>query len=262
MRDRTGLVQGWARVLWDAERRQMPVARLTAATPPLTDGDAYRVQLAVARLRQDVGHRVVGKKVGLTSLAMQQLIGVEEPDYGHLYDVMAVPDGGSISRDELIAPKVEPEVAFILGEPLPAGETTPDDVLRCTAELRPAIEVVDSRVRDWDIQWADTVADNGSSCRYVLGNASVAPRDLDVAAMQVVLSRDGTALASATMDAVMGSPLLSICWLARKLEEFSISLDEGDVILPGSPCKALDAAAGETYRASFTGLGDVSVSFR
>ncbi|SCG77911.1 2-keto-4-pentenoate hydratase [Micromonospora inositola] len=254
-------IQALADRLWEAETTTRPVPPLTEAEPPLRPEDAYAVQLAVADMRRGAGHRVVGKKIGLTSAAMQQLIGVDEPDYGHLFDVMSVADGGTIRRAELIAPKVEPEIAFVLAAPLPGRATTPEDVLRCTASIHPALEVVDSRVRDWRIRWADTVADNGSSARFVLGESAVEPRDLDLTALEVVLSRNCRAEASGTMDAVLGGPVLSICWLAHKLEEFDIALAEGDVILPGSPCKALDAGSGDTFHASFAGLGSVAVSF-
>jgi 2-keto-4-pentenoate hydratase len=245
--------------LWDAEVRCAPIEQLTAAPEGFHPADAYRVQLAVADIRRGLGHRVVGKKIGLTSKAMQQMAGVDEPDYGHLFDGMWIDDGGSFRRADLVHPKVEPELAFVLAKDL-RGWVTPAHVLAATAFVTPALEIVDSRIVDWRLTWADTVADNGSSARFVLAEQGFSPLGVDPRAIEVVLRRNGEVVGAAAMSEVLGSPLRAICWLARKLDEYGIGLRAGDVILPGSPCRAIDAQAGDEFVAEFTGMGSVSVA--
>ena len=245
--------------LWDAEQRREPLAPLTESSVGFSTADAYPVQLAVTRLRQELGHRVIGKKIGLTSKAMQDMAGVPEPDYGHLFDGMWIDDGGSFRRADLIRPKVEPELAFVLSEDL-RGWVTPAHVLAATAFVTPALEIVDSRIAEWRIRWADTVADNGSSARFVLSERVFSPLGLDLRSASVVFSRNGAVTGTAALSEVLGSPLRSVCWLARKLDEYGIGLRAGDVILAGSPCRAVDAEPGDEFVAEISGMGRVSVT--
>ncbi|MCW2568430.1 MAG: 2-keto-4-pentenoate hydratase [Mycobacterium sp.] len=254
----TGVAAVAAR-LWDAEQRATAIEPLTAAPGGFEPADAYPVQLAVADIRRGLGHRVVGKKIGLTSKAMQDMAGVAEPDYGHLFDTMWIPDGGSFRRADLVHPKVEPELAFVLAADL-RGPVTPAAVLAATAFVTPALEIVDSRIADWRVRWADTVADNGSSSRFVLAERGFSPLGLDLRATEVTLRRGGEVVGAAAMSEVLGSPLRAICWLAQKLDDYGIGLHAGDVVLPGSPCRAIDAHAGDEFVAEFTGMGSVGVT--
>lgn len=259
--DPRGLVEAFASELAEAEGARRPIFPLSEREPPLEREHAYAVQLAVAKMRTRAGAVVVGKKVGLTSQAMQRLLGVDEPDFGHLFHDMYVADGATISMDGLIAPKIEPEIAFTMAERLPGKATTPHDVLRATSHLTPALEVVDSRIADWRISWSDTVADNGSSARFVMADRGYEPLGIDLAAMHVTLERNGVTEARGSMSEVLGNPLRAVCWLAAQLEEFGLHIEPGDVILPGSPVKAVDVATGDAVRADFGQLGSVSVTF-
>ena len=244
--------------LWEAEQRCAPIPPLTEAAGGFDPADAYPVQQAVADLRHELGHRVVGKKIGLTSKAMQDMAGVPEPDYGHLFDRMWLDDGASFRRAELVHPKVEPELAFVLSQDL-RGRVRPTQVLAATAFIAPALEIVDSRIAEWRIRWADTVADNGSSARFVLGEQVVSPLGIDLRAAGVTFSRNGDVIGSAPMSEVLGSPLRAVCWLAEKLDEHGIGLRAGDVVLAGTPCRAVDAHPGDEFAAEFPGIGRVSV---
>jgi len=244
--------------LWEAEQRCAPIPPLTGGPDGLRPADAYPVQLAVVELRRRLGHRVVGKKIGLTSKAMQDMAGVPEPDYGHLFDTMWLDDGDSFHRAELVHPKVEPELAFVLSQDL-RGRVRPTHVLAATAFIAPALEIVDSRIADWRIRWADTVADNGSSARFVLGEQVASPLGIDLRAAGVTFSRNGEVIGEASMSEVLGSPLRAVCWLAEKLDEHGIGLHAGDVVLAGTPCRAVDAAPGDEFVAEFPGIGRVSV---
>ena len=247
--------------LWKAECAAEPVGPITERYDGLDESDAYGVQAAVAATRQQLGHRVVGKKIGLTSPAMQAMAGVNEPDFGYLFDVMEIADGDDVDLGELISPKVEPEIAFVLKRRLEGPRVTPRQVLAATECIIPAIEIVDSRIADWRIRWHDTVADNGSSCRFVLGDQAFSPLGVDFERISVVLGKNGRAGAAGTMRDVLGSPLRSVGWLVRKLSTYDIALEAGEVVLPGSPCRALDAAAGDVYCATFGPLGSVTVAF-
>ncbi|MEW6473489.1 MAG: fumarylacetoacetate hydrolase family protein [Actinomycetota bacterium] len=250
-----------AEELWKAECAAVPVAPITERHDGLDESDAYGVQASVATIRQQLGHRVIGKKIGLTSPAMQEMAGVAEPDFGYLFDVMEVSDGDDVELAELIAPKVEPEIAFVLKRRLEGPTVTSRQVLAATECIIPALEIVDSRIADWRIRWHDTVADNGSSCRFVLGNQAFSPLGVDFERITVTLEKNGRPGAAGTMRDVLGSPLRSVAWLVRKLSSYDTALEPGDVVLPGSPCRALDAETDDVFRATFGSLGSVAVVF-
>jgi 2-keto-4-pentenoate hydratase len=255
------LARDAAKRLWAAELAVTAIDPLSAGDPPITPGNAYDVQLAVVDLRRKAGHHVVGKKIGVTSVAMQRLSGVMQPDYGHLFDVMDVPADSTIKRDELLLPRVEPELAFVLKTRLPGPYTTPAQVLRGTEFIAASLEIVDTRIKDWKIRWADTVADNGSSARFVLSDYCVSPLGIDYASVGAVLRKNGRVESTATLAEVLGSPLRAVAWLARKLAEFDIALEAGDVILSGSPLRALDAEAGDSFEVDLGRIGRVGVAF-
>lgn len=247
--------------LAQAERSREPIAPLTAAYPDIDVVDAYEIQLINIRQRVAEGARVVGHKVGLSSLAMQQMMGVDEPDYGHLLDEMQVFEDTSVPAGRYLYPRVEVEVGFILSEDLPGAGCTEDDVLAATAALVPSIELIDTRITDWKIALCDTIADNASSAGFVLGEARVSPRDVDVKTIDAKLTRNGEVVAEGRSDAVLGNPVTAVAWLARKVESFGVRLKKGDIVLPGSCTRAIDARPGDEFVADFAGLGSVRLSF-
>jgi len=192
---------------------------------------------------------------------MQQMMGVDEPDYGHLLDEMQVFENTPVKASRFLYPRVEVEVGFILSEDLPGAGCTEDDVLAATEALVPSIELIDTRITDWKIALCDTIADNASSAGFVLGGSRVSPGDLDVKAIDAVLTRNGEVVAEGRSDAVLGNPATAVAWLARKVESFGVRLRKGDVVLPGSCTRAIDARAGDEFLADFTGLGSVRLSF-
>ncbi|ORV93459.1 2-keto-4-pentenoate hydratase [Mycobacterium interjectum] len=247
--------------LAQAERSREPIAPLTARYPDIDVVDAYEIQLINIRQRVAEGARVLGHKVGLSSLAMQQMMGVDEPDYGHLLDEMQVFEDTPVKAGRYLYPRVEVEVGFILSDDLPGAGCTEDDVLAATEALVPSIELIDTRITDWKIALCDTIADNASSAGFVLGAARVSPADVDVKAIDAVLTRNGEVIAEGRSDAVLGNPVTAVAWLSRKVESFGVRLRKGDIVLPGSCTRAIDAHAGDEFVADFTGLGSVRLSF-
>jgi 2-keto-4-pentenoate hydratase len=247
--------------LAQAERSREPIAPLTSAHPDIDVVDAYEIQLINIRQRIAEGARILGHKVGLSSKAMQQMMGVDEPDYGHLLDEMQVFEDTPVPAGRYLYPRVEVEVGFILSADLPGAGCTEDDVLAATEALVPSIELIDTRITDWKIALCDTIADNASSAGFVLGKARVSPGDIDVKTIDAVLTRNGEVIAEGRSDAVLGNPVTAVAWLARKVESFGVRLRKGDVVLPGSCTRAIDARAGDEFVADFTGLGSVHLSF-
>jgi len=247
--------------LAQAERSRQPIGPLTAAHPEIDVVDAYEIQLINIRQRVAEGARVVGHKVGLSSLAMQQMMGVDEPDYGHLLNEMQVFEDTPVKADKYLCPRVEVEVGFILAHDLPGAACTEDDVLKATEAFVPSIELIDTRITDWKIALCDTIADNASSAGFVLGAGRVAPTDIDITAIDAVLTRNGEVVAKGRSDAVLGNPVTAVAWLARKVESFGVRLRAGDIVLPGSCTRAFDACAGDNFIADFAGLGSVRLSF-
>lgn len=247
--------------LAQAERSREPIVPLTAAYPDIDIVDAYEIQLINIRQRVAEGARVLGHKVGLSSKAMQQMMGVDEPDYGHLLDEMQVFEDTPVQGGRYLYPRVEVEVGFILADDLPGADCTEDDVLAATEALVPSIELIDTRITDWKIKLCDTIADNASSAGFVLGEARVSPADVDVQMIEAVLTRNGDLVAEGRSDAVLGNPVTAVAWLARKVESFGVRLKKGDIVLPGSCTRAIDVRAGDEFVADFAGLGAVRLSF-
>lgn len=247
--------------LAEAERSRVAVAPLTTANRDIDVVDAYEVQLINIRQRVAEGARVIGHKVGLSSKAMQEMMGVDEPDYGHLLDEMQVFEDRAVPAGRYLYPRVEVEVGFVLADDLPGEGCTEDDVLAATAAFAPAIELIDTRIKDWKIKLCDTIADNASSAGWVLGEARVSPKDIDIQSIDAVLTRNGVVVARGRSDAVLGNPVTAVAWLARKVDSFGVRLKAGDIVLPGSCTKAFDAAPGDDFVADFDGLGSVHLSF-
>src|SRR6266508_60445 len=247
--------------LYEAEGTRSAIPPLVETYPGLSADDAYRIQRALVDRKLREGAHVVGHKIGLTSVAMQQLLGVDQPDFGHILDTMMVADGDAVPRDTLIFPRVEAEIAFCLREDLRGPGVTAPRVLAATNFVFPALEIVDSRIADWKITLADTIADNASSCRMVAGGRFIPVEDLDLRLVGMVLEKNGEIVNSAAGAAVLGNPTNAVAWLANKLAEFDITLRAGELILPGALSAAVTVQAGDAVRATFDRLGPVSVRF-
>jgi 2-keto-4-pentenoate hydratase len=251
----------WAAELEAARAGSAPIAPLTDADPGLSVADAYTIARRGIDRRIAAGARVVGHKIGLTAVAVQEQLGVDEPDYGTLLDDMRVLDGGVVDAARFVAPRVELELAFHLAEPLVGPDVTAGDVQRATAFVSPAIEIADSRIADWRITLADTIADNASSGAFVLGGARVRPDELDLAAIDMALARDGDVIERGSSAAVLGDPRAAVAWLANALAAFGTHLRAGDIVLSGAGTRMAPARAGERFTGDFGGLGTVSVAF-
>ncbi|MFC5746750.1 2-keto-4-pentenoate hydratase [Actinomadura rugatobispora] len=223
--------------------------------------EAYDVQRHLARHWAAEGRRPVGRKIGLTSAAVQAQLGVDSPDFGTLYADMAVPDGAEIPAGAVLQGRAEAEVALVLERDLPHERHTAADLIRATAFALPAIEVAGSRIRDWDITLADTVADNASSGMFVLGNRPVPLAEVDLRLCGMVLERRGEQLSTGTGAACLGHPLNAALWLADTLARAGDPLRAGDIVLTGALGPMVPAVPGEVLEARIEGLGDVRVAF-
>jgi 2-oxopent-4-enoate/cis-2-oxohex-4-enoate hydratase len=241
--------------LYLALRDGRAVPPLTARDPALTIDDAYAISLDVlGRCRKD-GERVVGKKIGVTSKAVQDMLGVHQPDFGFLTDRMWVKGDIDIAAAGLIQPRAEAEIAFILKSGLIGPGVTAADVLAATESIAPCFEIVDSRIQDWKIGIVDTVADNASCGVFVLGDARADPRDHNLPALHVTVTKNGAPLSEGYGAAVQGSPLEAVAWLANMLGSFGVTLDAGDVILSGSLVPLEPAVAGDVFEMELHGIG-------
>jgi 2-keto-4-pentenoate hydratase len=243
-----------------AERERAPIEPLTDEHPDLSASEAYEIQRLGVTRRLGDGARIVGHKVGLTARAMQQMFGVNEPDYGHLLDVMVALERSVVSVERFIAPMVEVEPAFVLGKRLCGPGVIPSDVIRATDHVLPALEIIDSRIRDWRIQLADTIADNGSSAGLVLGGRPLRLDQLDVRDLDAAVEVDGTIAEQGNTRAILGSPINAVAWLANALGRHGIALEPGHVVLPGTCARAVPVGRG-VVRGRFEILGDVEVTF-
>lgn len=243
---------------WSINEGVQPV---TLLDPDLSIDEAYQVQLHTIDQNVKDGQRITGKKIGLTSKAMQEMLGVGEPDYGHLLDQMEIENGGTISSDRVLQPKVEGELAFILKDDLVGPNVTTLDVLKATDAIVPALEIVDSRIKDWKITLADTVADNASSGLYVLGGRPKKVGDVDLKQIGMALYKNGELLNTGVGAAALGDPAKCVAWLANKLAVYGITLKKGEVILSGALSAAIEGQPGDHFHAKFAELGEVHVTF-
>jgi 2-keto-4-pentenoate hydratase len=230
----------------------------------LPGGDAmaaYAVQEANTRLWLQQGRRLVGRKIGLTSAAVQKQLGVDQPDFGMLFFDMAVADGEPIGCGKVLQPKAEAEVAFILEHDLAIEQPTVADLMRAIAYAVVAIEIVGSRIANWDIRLVDTVADNASSGLFVLGDTRRRLDALDLRKARMEMTRAGHVVSSGTGEACLGHPLNAALWLARKMIEVDRPLRAGDVILSGALGPMVTANPGDVFEASVQDLGSVRAAF-
>ena len=247
--------------LYRALRQAEAIAPLTTRLPHLTLKHAYTIQQYLIEQRLADGERVVGKKIGVTSQAVMNLLGVNQPDFGILTDAMTVNSGEAIATASLIQPKAEGELAFVLKHDLIGPGISVADVLRATAGVMVCFEIVDSRIQDWKINIQDTVADNASCGVFVLGDRLVPVSEVDLTLCGMVLEKNGEVVATGAGAASMGSPAVAVAWLANTLGRLGMPLKAGEVILSGSLGPMVPVKAGDNLRVSIGGVGSCSVRF-
>ena len=252
-----------AELLYRASVEAKPIQEaLTQLYTEITIEDAYKIQLENVMKKVGEGKVVVGKKIGLTSRVMQNMLGVPEPDYGHLFDDMVGEEELPIKLSNLLQPKVEAEIAFVLKEELKGPGVTLAKVLQATEGVMASFEIIDSRIKDWKIKIQDTVADNASSAMVVLGKQLIPLNEIDLRNMGMVLEKNGQIIDTAAGAAVLGHPALAVAWLANKLAQYDISLKPGEIILSGSLTKAYEVTGNDIFIATFAGLGTVKAVFQ
>lgn len=253
--------------LRDAERSRTAVKQISQLHPELTIEDAYAIQRAGVAMAEADGRVVRGRKIGLTSRVMQQAVGITEPDYGVLYDDMFFTDGSVVPRERFIAPRIEVELAFVLGAPLSGPDCTIYDVLRATEYVTPAIEILDARFQmtDPDIGSSrtivDTIADNAADAGIVTGGRVVRPHDVDLRWVAALLFRNGVIEESGVAAAVLNHPANGVAWLANRLAGHGVELSPGEVILAGSFTRPVWVQPGDTFHADFGALGSIAFQF-
>ena len=257
----TYLIEQLGDELHQALQRRTPIEPLSQRYPQLSIADAYAIQQRMISHRLTAGERLVGKKIGVTSQAVMTMLGVNQPDFGHMLDGMAYGEGAVIEAASLIQPKAEGEIAFVLKHDLVGPGITAADVLRATEGVMPCFEIVDSRIRDWQIGIVDTVADNASCGAFVLGSRLVHPRDLDLITCGMVLEKNGAVVVTGAGAATMNSPVNAVAWLANTLGRLGIALRAGEVILSGALGAMVPVSRGDNLRVSIGGLGSCSVRF-
>lgn len=250
-----------AGALLGAYSSRIPVEPLTGQYDDLTVEDAYEIQLLQVAEWTAAGAQLKGHKVGLTSAAMQRQLGVDRPDFGHLLEGMFWPEHEPIPVSRFLQPRVEPETAFVLARPLRGPGVTIAEAIAAVGFVLPALELIDSRIRDWKIGLADTIADNASSGGVILGSTPVALAGLDLRLAGCNLHKNGELAGTGAGGAVLGSPLTALAWLANTLGARGVGLQAGQVILPGSVTAAIPVSAGDTVTATFAGLGGVTARF-
>lgn len=256
-----GLNDRLAQQLYDALREGRTVPPLIAQHADLTVDDAYAISLGALEKRKNDGERVIGKKIGVTSKAVQDMLGVHQPDFGFLTDRMYIEGDIDIAANGLIQPRAEAEIGFILKDSLKGPGVTAEQVIAATEAIVPCFEIVDSRIQDWKISIVDTVADNASCGVYVLGEARVDPREHDLPNLHVTVTKNGKPLSEGYGHAVQGSPAQAVAWLANTLGAYGVTLDAGDVILSGSLVPLENAVAGDVFEMNLHGVGTCTARF-
>lgn len=251
-----------ATLLAIADANRVPIAPLTQLYPTMTIVDAYAIQQMNLRQRLASGRVLVGHKIGLTSKPMQTLLGVDEPDFGYILDDMVTTTDSVLPRSRFCAPRVEPEIAFLLRKPLQGPHVTVDDVRSATEAVAVALEVVDSRIADWKLRLCDTVADNASSGAVVLGEWIPFSATTDLPSCHAVLQINGEEIDSGPGSAVLGDPAAAVAWLANALAPFGTKILPGQFIMSGSFTGAAFVDTGDNASATISGLGTVSLTIR
>jgi 2-oxopent-4-enoate/cis-2-oxohex-4-enoate hydratase len=248
--------------LYTALVNQKMVEPLTDRMPDITLEDAYHISLRILEKRLSSGEKLTGKKIGITSDVVKEMFGVNQPDFGFLTDAMGCENGAEVTiNGRLIQPRAEGEIAFILRTDLIGPGITEAQVLDATDYIMPCFEVVDSRVKNWQIKIQDTIADNASCGIYVLGDAKVDPRTLDLPKLGMKVFKNGKLLSEGVGEAVQGNPLSAVAWLANTLSQFGIPLKAGEVILSGSLVPPESVAPGDKMHLELDGVGSATVKF-
>ena len=254
-------VVGLADRLWQAEAARTPIEPITDLRPELTLADAYAIQAYNVRRRTGEGRRVRGRRLGRTNQPRQQVLGVDEPDFGVLLDDMFVDEGEEIRVEELVQPRVVATMAFVMGSDLAGPGLTVADALTAVVGVLPAIEVVDSRIADWRVQLVDTVADNASAGRVVLGGRITPVTAVDLRLVGLLVHRNGIPIESAAGAAALGSPARCIAWAAGELGSSGRGLARGDIVLAGPLHRLIPVRPGDHFQAEFAHLGSVTAQF-
>jgi len=250
-----------ARLLRDAERTGEYIAPLRDRYTGLDAAGAYEIQRINTEQRLAEGRRIVGCKIGLTARAVQQQLGVEQPDFGTLFDDMGYGDAEAIPVSVLHQPKIEAEVAFVFGRELAMENPTQTEVVRSIDHVLPALEVVGSRIANWNIRFIDTVADNASSAAYVLGSTPRKLSDFNVGLCGMVMTRRGEPVSVGSGAACLGNPINAVVWLARTMARLGRPLKAGDLVLSGALGPMVPVSPGDVFEARINGLGSVKAVF-
>jgi 2-keto-4-pentenoate hydratase len=250
-----------AQALLEAYRTGVPIAPLTSTYTGMEISDAYAIQIEQVADFTGRGERIKGHKVGLTSAAMQQQLGVDQPDFGHLWTSMFHLENLPIPAGSYLAPRIEPEVAFVLRRELRGPGVTVAEAIAATDFVLPALEIIDSRIKDWKITLLDTIADNASSGGVVLGSRPTRLEATDLRLTGCLLHRNGEVVATGAGGAVLGSPISAVVWLANTVGALGTTLEAGEVILSGSMTAAVPVAPGDVFTASLGPLGSVTARF-
>ena len=247
--------------LYEALVKRETLAPLSERHPDITIEDAYQIQQQMIARRLAAGERPVGKKIGVTSKAVMNMLGVHQPDFGWLLDGMVYNEGQAIPADTLIQPRAEGEIAFLMKKDVMGPGLSGADILAATEGVMACFEIVDSRIRDWKIKIQDTVADNASCGVLVLGDRIVDPRKVDLATCGMVLEKNGDIVGTGAGAAALGHPLNAMAWLANTLGRLGIGLKAGDIVLSGSLAALIPVKAGDSLRVTIGGIGGCSVRF-
>lgn len=248
--------------LYEAMLNKKAICPLTESHPDLSLDQAYQISLHFLEQRLAAGEKVIGKKIGLTSLAVQTMLGVDQPDFGYLTDKMAFSQGEEMPiSQQLMQPRAEGEIAFILKKDLLGPGITNADVLAATECVIPCFEVVDSRIANWEIKIQDTIADNASCGLFLLGDQAVSPSKVDLKTCGMVVEKNGQIISTGAGAAALGSPVNCVVWLANKLGSLGVPLKAGEVILSGSLVPLVPVQAGDFMSVSIGGIGGASVRF-
>jgi 2-keto-4-pentenoate hydratase len=257
----TDTVASLADALWEAERTRSPIEPLTDGNADLGIDDAYAIQSRNIDRRLAAGARAVGRKIGLTSRGMQEMLGVAEPDFGVLLDDMIVEDGDEVDLTTMLQPRIEAELAFVMETDLAGPGVSTARALAAITGVLPAVEIVDSRIADWRIKLVDTVADNASSGRLVVGGRMRKVTEVDLRLIGMAISRNGEVVDTGAGAAALGNPARCVAWLANKLGTLGAKLRAGDVVLPGAVHRMIPVAPGDVFRAEYAYLGAVTARF-
>ena len=255
-------ILSFGNMLYACLKERRTIDPLTDQEPGIAIEDAYRISLQLLQRRLDDGEKIIGKKIGVTSKAVMNMLQVNQPDFGYLTDRMVYNNGDEIPiSSEMIQPRAEGEIAFILKHDLDGPGVTNADVLRATEAVMPCFEIVDSRISDWKIKIQDTISDNASCGSFVLGDRAVDPRNVDLVTCGMVHTKNGEVIATGAGAAALGSPVNCVAWLANTLGEYGIKLEAGEVILSGSLVPLHPVVPGDSMGLSIGGIGNAAVRF-